>query len=324
MLDIIIPTYKNKEGLRKTLQSINPSSDITVTIVDDCSDMYYNDIFEEFPFIQIYYMLKNSGPGNARQYGISMTNEPYIMFIDTGDTFIENTIPEILIDVIKNYPNLVIFSWQYKIEEKISKDTNNRLHGRIYKRDFLNKYNIEFCPEASYTNEDIGFNRLCRLIVKDKKLETSTCEEPIINYNKDENSITNKNNKEFFYKQQNKGLALNSIHTIKIAEQNCISENIILEEINAIMASLYYTFLCTIYERPEFNQEAWSGAKLFYDNCFSKYTNNASQLFNFAYNVYIKQIYARAKYWKNFKPLNISKFLKDLKTYSIIPSWYNN
>lgn len=324
MLDIIIPTYKNKEGLRKTLSSINRAllPEINVTIIDDYSETYYNDILEEFSFTTVFYCAKNAGPGCARNYGMRVTNNPYIMFLDTGDYFVSNEIQNTILQTIKDNPTVVFFSWKYLTEGKPNNDTSNRLHGRVYRRDFLRKYHITFCEESSYTNEDIGFNRLCRLILKDREKKSLFLEEPAVVYSKDENSLTNKNNKAFFFKQQNMGLALNIIHEIKIAKKDYVSPNIILQEINFIMASMYYTFLCTAYERPEFIQEAYDGARLFYLECFSKNTDNKAPEMLKAYHYYLKQIYQRAKSWKNFRPLNFLRFIKDLKTYQKVPSWY--
>ena len=168
MIDLIIPTYKNKEGLRRTLASITPCPEITVTVIDDCSNMYYNDILEEFPFFTIYYNQKNIGPGLTRQVGIDLTKNPYVMFLDTGDYYLNDKVLPMMIATIQEHPDTVIFSWQYELHGKVSADTNNRMHGRVYKREFLDTYNIRFCPESSYINEDIGFNRLCRIIVQDK------------------------------------------------------------------------------------------------------------------------------------------------------------
>ena len=108
MLDIIIPTYKNKEGLRRTLSSINTNllTEITITVIDDCSEMYYNDILEEFPFFSIFYMPQNSGPGNARQMGIDITKNPYITFVDTNDTFVSDEMQEVMLNTIKQYPDI--------------------------------------------------------------------------------------------------------------------------------------------------------------------------------------------------------------------------
>lgn len=323
MLDIIIPTYKNKEGLRKTLASINNSlENITITVIDDCSNIYYDDILEEFPFIQISYLQQNSGPGNARQYGITITTEPYIMFLDTGDYFISNDVQQIILQTIANNPNTVMYSWQYENNGKISEETNNRLHGRVYKREFLQKYNITFCNESSFSNEDIGFNRLCRLIIKDKQLELMNLKEPAIIYSNDTNSITRKNNYSFFYKEQNYGLALNSIHVVKKAKQNNISKELLAEEIGIIMASLYYTFLCTIHVRPEYSQEAWKGAKLYYDTIFNKSNIDDFNIQN-GYRKYIKLIFQKKKNWKRNYPINYTRFLNDLSKYEKIPYWYN-
>lgn len=324
MIDIIIPTYKNKEGLRKTLLSFGPSlpKEIKITVIDDFSETTYDDICQEFPFITILYNEKNVGPGMTRQNGIRNTHEPYIAFIDTGDTLIYYKLLSPIIQIIKDNPEVVVFSWQYEQNGKVSKDTHNRLHGRVYKREFLDTYGIEFCPESSYTNEDIGFNRLCRLIIADKNLKSASSTGAIISYERDPNSITNKNNGEFFFKQQNKGLALNSIHTIKIAEKDNVSREKIIDEVNVIMASLYYTFLCTAYERPEFLQEAFDGARLYFKECFSQFKDNTPNAIMSAYSIFVKRIYARAKNWKNFKPLNYTNFLKDLNKYETVPSWY--
>lgn len=321
MLDIIIPTYKNKDGLRNTLRSINQSllEDINITVIDDNSEMYNNDILEEFPFFTIYYQPINKGPGAARELGLLLTNEPYVMFIDTGDYFVNNEIQEEILKTISNNNETVVFSWPYLHGNKVSKETSNRLHGRVYKREFLNNYNIEFCQDSSFVNEDIGFNRLCRLIIQDKNLKVLNFKEAAIVYDIDEQSLTNKDDKAFFYKEQNMGLALNSIHTVKFAKQNNVSQELIDGEISAIMASLYYTFLCTCYERPKFIQDAWDGAKLFYDTCFDNSNLRAESP---VYGPYMKRIYNRSHKWKNFKNPNFSRFLKDLKTYSQPPSWY--
>ena len=59
MLDIIIPVYKNKRGLQRTLASINTNylDRIKVTVVDDESHEDYSDIKKEFPFITLYSLL---------------------------------------------------------------------------------------------------------------------------------------------------------------------------------------------------------------------------------------------------------------------------
>ena len=90
MIDLIIPYYNNRIGLLDTLKSVNTNI-FKITIVDDHST--------ETPIIdnsvaQVFRINVNSGPGYARQLGINKTNNPYIMFIDTGDIFLSQEIQE--------------------------------------------------------------------------------------------------------------------------------------------------------------------------------------------------------------------------------------
>ena len=85
-LDIIIPHYNNVKGLQRTLDSIY-IDEVNITVIDDCSTKIegYEDLKKQFPKVNFLQMEQNSGPGAARQKGIENTNNPYIMFIDTGD-----------------------------------------------------------------------------------------------------------------------------------------------------------------------------------------------------------------------------------------------
>ena len=150
---------------------------------------------------------------------------------------------------VKNNPDINFFIWSYIIGDKRMTEYDNRMHGKIYKRAFLDKYHITFCKESSYANEDIGFNRACRICNRAEGTDYYYCETPVIHYIDDENSITAKNNHEFLYKTQNRGLSLNIIHTVNICKINGIDP---AEEIHLITASLYYWFLNTAAERPEF------------------------------------------------------------------------
>ena len=57
---------------------------------------------------------------------------------------------------------------------KVTKETDNRLHGKVYKRRFIETHNITFCAESSYLNEDIGFNRACRYLTNNTS-KSNTC-----------------------------------------------------------------------------------------------------------------------------------------------------
>ena len=204
MLDIIIPTYKNKEALVRSLESIPNYQELNITVVDDCSGLDYTDLQEKYNF-RLIELQQNVGPGVAREIGIVSTHEPYILFLDTGDYFIEGALSEVL-GIINIHPNICIFSWRYEIGDANYDINNNNLHGRVYKREFLDKFNIYFSEAGSYANEDVGFNHACHLIMfqyypnNDSVL---TLNKSIIVYDtNDMTSITRRDNRAFIYKDQ--------------------------------------------------------------------------------------------------------------------------
>lgn len=186
MIDLIIPYYNNPEGLKRTLQSVNKDI-FYITVVDDCSTIPYS-LYPEID--QIFRYNENRGPGYARQYGIDHTSNDFIMFIDAGDIFLSKEIQKEIDYIIKANPLTDVFSWLYYYKDNLTQHTDNRMHGKVYHRDFLKKYHITFCDSSSYMNEDIGFNRLCRIIINNKHLVSIHIDKPVIYWVKDEESLT--------------------------------------------------------------------------------------------------------------------------------------
>lgn len=264
----------------------------------------------------------NSGPGVVRQYGIFNTKEPYLMFIDTGDLLISNELQETVLQEISNNPEVLLFSWPHKFESDgtISTEVHNRMHGRVYKRKFIEDYAISFCPAGSYANEDIGFNRQCKLVLKqldnnDKYYKIY--QEPLILWTVSENSLTKKNKGEFSFKKQNIGLAENEIYLFRVAKYNKIDERLLIDEANEIIAAMHYNLLQTSEVRPEFLNESWFGAKLFYDNVFKEYEKNNAMSLQVCFSRNIKRIRKNKLEgkWKKNLPVNIRRFFSDLKNY---------
>ena len=308
MIDLIIPYYKNKQGLINTLNSIN--FDIfEVTVVDDASEEEYD---LDYP---IHYILNevNSGPGNARQNGIQHTSNDYIMFIDTGDIFISKEVQETIPKEIEKHPETNFFFFQYYHYGQMVNEVDNRMHGKLYKREFLDKYGITFCPESSYMNEDIGFNRTCRIISDAIKVPMLLIKIPIIKQIRCDDSLTQRNGAEALYKSQTRALSLVTIHAVEICRKNNIDANV---EINQIAIALYYWFIRAVVERPKFIQESWSGAKIFYD-----YFSTDIQSRNIAAgNSLVKEC---LKYRNKVKfPINILRFTIEILNKEKVPSYY--
>ena len=302
MIDLIIPYYNNLQGLERTLNSIDQNI-FYITIVDDNSDytLWCPKANQVFRYNQ------NLGPGYARQFGINKTYNPYIMFIDTGDIFTSPEAQQGILNTIIANPQLDFISFPYFRNNEITKESDNRMHGKVYKREFINKYGITFTPYCSYMDEDIGFNRACRLCG-----EMTFINLPVIEQIKEPNSLTEKDNRACLYRDQTRALSLVSIHTVDICRKNNIDPT---EEIHQIAIALYYWFIKTVAERPEFTLEAWNGAKIFYDKF--KEEIKPSQLS--VGNAYLKKcLQYRNKI--NF-PINILRFANDIHS-EIMPNKY--
>ena len=318
MIDIIIPTFNDKNNLLKTLQSIPNLPWINITVVDDCSTVSYDDIEQLYPEVSFLHLKENVGPGWARQQAIFNTNEPYIMFIDSGDYFIIENWDKILF-ALQDNPGIDIFVYRFLKNNKISADTTNNLHAHIYKRQYLQEYNITFSKIGSYANEDIGFNHLCRLIEKQyypDKSNILTIENVIMIYDTtDLNSITRENNNIFVYTKQAIGLSYNAVHAYNCAKQNGVAEDILNIYANDMMCSLYYYFIRTLEEKPEYIKNAWAGARYYYINLFK----NIKQQ-NFSY-FRIVSYYSRISRKPKIR-LNIPHFLTELEQNENVPSHY--
>ena len=310
MIDLIIPYYNNPEGLLRTLDSINKKI-FYITIVDDNSTIY---IPQAARADRVLRYNANHGPGFARQFGIDHTTNPYIMFIDAGDIFLSKEKQLLYPKIIEKYPSS-LYLGQYYYEEALMNFFDNRMHGKIYAREFLTKYNITFSYESSYVNEDIGFNRACRLIAQQKEEPIYEINEPIVKWIKEPNSLTQMDNDKTLYSKQTRGLTLVTIHTVEILRANNVDPT---NEIHNIALALFYWFVRTAATRPDFLQNAWSGAKLFYDT----YKQEIQTTSLTGYNQYFTMaLEYRNKI--NF-PINVLRFARDLWLYEEVPERYKN
>ena len=238
------------------------------------------------------------------------------MFIDAGDEFISKEVQEEIAQTVESDKDTDVFFWLYYYKDQLVNHGDNRLHGKVYKRSFLKKYDIAFSRAGSYMNEDIGFNRTCRIILKDRYKEIRFIDIPVIKWIANDDSLTQKDNNRSLYESQNRALAINSTHCISCCRKNKVKESLITEEINEIAMALYYWFIRAAAERPEFIRNAWDGARIFYSK-FSKEINPRDLIIG---STRMKQcLYYRDKI--NF-PINILRFTRDILFFKEIPSYY--
>ncbi len=243
LLAIIIPCYNAKNTLFTTLSSISIQENISnfkVYLINDKSDYDYQEevtIFQEhFPIEEIQ-LDKNLGPGGARREGILKTKEPYIMFIDSDDVLYDVFSLKNLYENIKNY-DLCISSFLLERDHVrvIKKYNTIWLHGKIYKREFLEKYHINFnCTRA---NEDNGFNRLILLC----KPKIHFIDNITYVYKDNKNSITRKNNRSYKIFGL-EGFVDNMIWALEEALKRGIDSSFIPQLVTGVLVSMYYDYL---------------------------------------------------------------------------------
>ena len=275
-IDLIIPVYNNKLGLYRSLFSLGADAKdlIDVTIVDDASSEDYSSIvefFQQFVPIRLLKLEKNVGPGLARQYGIDNTNNPYIMFLDCGDYFITPDNISMIMNTIQNNAFVHLFCFGHTQNITVNAGCHqNRMHGKIYKRSFLNTHNIRFNPYGSYLNEDVGFNMAVKLILYQYERDLNQSfiywdDTPVIAWDtREKESLARHNNNEPYYNKQNYALAVNGGYAIDIARRECVSDPIIAHEIYEIICDMYFKYLSTVSVRQEFTENALNGARKFY------------------------------------------------------------
>ena len=171
-IDVIIPAYKAQNTILRTLSSIAEQEildDLEVTIVNDADEIGYKEFVDMFsPYMKIkeITMEKNGGPGEARQYGIDHTSNPILTFIDADDVFSGRFALKTLRLNMLSDPRIVgIFSNFLEDQQQAYIQHPNDtvwMFGKIYRRDFIEKYDIHFPPNAR-SNEDGAWNTLCKL-----------------------------------------------------------------------------------------------------------------------------------------------------------------
>lgn len=334
VLDLIIPVYNNKKGLISTILSFGDFSiledwKINILIVDDCSTVdTYEDIpgrFQDFYNIKVLKTPKNGGPGAARQHGVENTSGDYIMFIDAGDYITTFQSFCYYLSLVKNNPQVYMFSAAQEegyadfTVDYITPD-HNRIHGKIYKRNFLKQYNITFPKDIISLNEDIGFNSCCRLICEDRTIKDNfnyliEYEPVIITQTYDANSITRKDDYNF-NTLQNKGLGPHMIHALTVAMENDVDFDLIETRAYDSFMYQYLYHYWALYKKQNV-QESFEGCLYFYTHFMSKYPIN-QQKFIRTYNQYIRDTYSNIDdpnnlYLQTIPTFNVLDFLNMLE-----------
>lgn len=114
VLSIIVPVFNQEKFLRDCLESLYDQSyeDYEVIIVNDGSTDDSEEICMEFcrkSDKYKYVKQPNTGLGNARNKGLDLANGKYIMFVDSDDAILKNSIDKIVFFIEKNNFDILYF-----------------------------------------------------------------------------------------------------------------------------------------------------------------------------------------------------------------------
>lgn len=245
MIDVIIPAYNAHETIDKTLFSIayqDNVDNINVYIVNDYSDHDYSefvDFFSNFMNICEIKLEKNSGPGLARQKGIDVSNGKYIVFIDSDDNFSDCFAIKRLYECIdQGMYDVVTSNFVEELDNQFIDHNNDLvwLHGKIYRRSFLEDNHISF--NATRSNEDNGFNQLI-IFMNGKSFYLNS---KTYVWRNNLKSLTRKNNREYNVKGL-EGYSYNMLWAMKKAISNNGNLKSVSELAYLVLISAYYYYL---------------------------------------------------------------------------------
>lgn len=183
-LSFIIPVYKSQDWICRCLESIlcsalNYIDYEVICIIDgspDNSEILIREYQEKFHNIVIYSQ-ENRGVSAARNKGIELSEGEFITFIDSDDTIYPGSLFRLLdsldegvtnvgicrsfINSKECYPWLSLFNDKDIITPKYMVSSGydrGSVWGCVYKRSFLNDYNIRFIEGISNGEDSIFFS----------------------------------------------------------------------------------------------------------------------------------------------------------------------
>jgi glycosyltransferase involved in cell wall biosynthesis len=106
-LTVVIPTFNAAGFLRECIRRLlcHGLPDLQVIVVDDGSTDDTPDVVRSFGPSVHYMHQTNAGPGVARNTGLAACRTPFVMFLDSDDSWIDGG-PERLLELLERYPDV--------------------------------------------------------------------------------------------------------------------------------------------------------------------------------------------------------------------------
>ena len=286
IVSFVIPSYKETEkDIFSLLSSIAnqlgiDKQDMEVIIVRDGTD-FLN--LEKFDFLELnirqVIMEENLGPGMARQRGLDVATGKYVMFCDADDVLHNVGIIGAMVQEMdsKNW-DILKTSWLEECVEPNTKQLvyinheieNTWMHGKMFKREFLQKNNISFHPDLR-VHEDTYFNSIAIEYTNNIGFLNVTS----YVWKWGENSITRHDNGIYRYES-----AIDFIKACTLAHERIEIINPTHMDYKIVQIIIYHYFILhsSAWQNEEFNKYHSTTEQAFADSIkpFWKYWVNAS------------------------------------------------
>jgi len=222
-ITIIIPCYKAHKTIKKTLHSIFTQTlidKIHVMVVVDADGENYDYLKDSFD-VDILYLKENVGPGGARQAGIDMSDEPFMMFVDSDDLLAS---PYAVHQLYNHYEkpennDIVMIAGNFfeELNNGYIKHENDIvwLHGKMYRRSFWDENGIRF--NGTRANEDLYVNKIIQMLESDDAKIAFT-QDLIYYWCYYDNSIVRRDNCAYTWNDAYTSMCYNNAEAIRFAK----------------------------------------------------------------------------------------------------------
>jgi len=187
-LSIIVPFYNVEEWIGECLSSLIPlnAEDVEIILVNDGTADRSGEIAETFRNNFHHFKIhvqENGGLSVGRNSGLELATGKYVFFLDSDDYINANEFRDFLDQTINLDVDISVGNGKHLIENKLQgnlkKSKINKTLGivdgptfyhvtnakkefhigvwsRLYKRSFLEKYNLHFFPSVIHEDEEFG------------------------------------------------------------------------------------------------------------------------------------------------------------------------
>ena len=213
-LEIIIPHYKEPWDTcwylfnSLAMQRNVPWDEIGVIVVNDGDDPTLDDVdWSASPFRVRYMKKPHGGVSAARNYGLDHSEAEYIMFCDIDDGFLNNYGLHMLMSAVAEGFDYLIGAFAEEAQSTDNKTITlvghqgdmTFVHGKMYRKEFLTKYNLRFDEEMTI-HEDGYFNALVYSTAKVEKAKIKKIDTPFYLWCWNNNSVVRSNKEDFVLK----------------------------------------------------------------------------------------------------------------------------